>query len=275
MLNIINHLLSLTLLSQPYLISQVLPLEPPLISTQQAQANANRFLQNIEFLKVTKVSGISNVEEGQIIRNTNDTVTVESGYIILQSNDGRLTLRVETSTIFYISSNDTTNKVITLYVQHGFIRASLNQAEDNPTRVIINTPGGYAAIRGTDIGVSVSPFRVAFFMISDEANIDGEQTLPQGQSLLRYADGSELTIDLKDNYFVILEQFSVDTANRRYAIRARTENQNSVLYDGKAIAVSSEGVFILDISMEDNLPITLLTPLGTLVRLQISPRGLI
>jgi hypothetical protein len=112
-------------------------------------------------------------------------------------------------------------------------------------------------------------------MISDEANIDGEQTLPQGQSLLRYADGSELTIDLKDNYFVILEQFSVDTANRRYAIRARTENQNSVLYDGKAIAVSSEGVFILDISMEDNLPITLLTPLGTLVRLQISPRGLI
>lgn len=247
----------------------------PSLMVQSNPRNPVRFLDNLEYLIVKEVEGRTNVNKGQVIKNIREVISVETGYIELISNDETLTIRAEAGTRFYVSDRDIEKQTMNIYIEEGFIKASLVQREDTNREVILNTPGGYAAIRGTEISLSVSSRRIAIGMLEDKALVEEEEYLLQGNVLLIYPGEEKRIIPLEEEYQVFLEEFRSDRENNKFLIKGRTNRQNTLRYKDKYLDIDSEGRFYLEIPIDKEFQyFTLITPLGTRVDYSVSYRGI-
>lgn len=247
----------------------------PSLMVQSNHRNPVRFLDNLEYLIVKEVEGRTNVNKGQVIKNIREVISVETGYIELISNDETLTIRAEAGTRFYVSDRDIEKQTMNIYIEEGFIKASLVQREDTNREVILNTPGGYAAIRGTEISLSVSSRRIAIGMLEDKAFVGEEEYLLQGNVLLIYPGEEKRIIPLEEEYQVFLEEFRSDRENNKFLIKGRTNRQNTLRYKDKYLDIDSEGRFYLEIPIDKEFQyFTLITPLGTRVDYSVSYRGI-
>lgn len=248
----------------------------PSLMVQSNPRNPVRFLDNLEYLIVKEVEGRTNVNKGQVIKNIREVISVETGYIELISNDETLTIRAEAGTRFYVSDRDIEKQTMNIYIEEGFIKASLVQREDTNREVILNTPGGYAAIRGTEISLSVNPKRIAIGMLEDKALVGEEEYLLQGNVLLIYPGEEKRIIPLEEEYQVFLEEFRSE--NNKFLIKGRTNRQNTLRYKDKYLDIDSEGRFYLEIPInpinKEFQYFTLITPLGTRVDYSVSYRGI-
>lgn len=266
---------SIIFLSPISIIPSVPYYSNPSLMVQSNPRNPVRFLDNLDYLIVKEVEGRTNVNKGQVIKNVREVISVETGYIELISNDETLTIRAEAGTRFYISDRDIEKQTMTIYIEEGFIKASLVQREDTNREVILNTPGGYGAIRGTEISLSVSPRRIAIGMLEDKALVGEEEYLLQGNVLLIYPGEEKRIIPLEEEYQVFLEEFRSDRENNKFLIKGRTNRQNTLRYKDKYLDIDSEGRFYLEIPIDKEFQyFTLITPLGTRVDYSVSYRGI-
>lgn len=233
-------------------------------------SNPSRFVRNIDYLILDKLQGTSNKKEGDIIRDINEVITVNTGEAIFISNNNSLVITAYANTSFYIKSIDTRNKIFTLYIESGYLNIKLNNQQDDT--IYIHTPGSHAAVRGTIVNVAVNPNRVTFSSIENNIEINDNNLLPQGYSLIDYDNGESIELETKEDFSISILEFLFINQSL-YSLKGKTNPLNNLIINGQYVSIDNKGYFDTNISLNDN--ILLITPTGVQVKYKVTSRGII